>query len=98
MIQQSGGGECPRAYGPKVLTQIPIKSLLDHARRFQGRYSTLYPTLLKLTAMQFPQLCLVCEWMTEKREVGGKELEHRQVVRLSSKKVNPESALRGRGS
>ena len=65
------GDESPRAYSPKVLTQIPMKYLLDHARRFQGKYSTLYPTLLKLTAMQFPQLCLVCEWLTERREISG---------------------------
>ena len=95
-MQQSSGGEGPRAYGPKVLTQIPIKSLLDHARRFQSRYSTLYPTLLKLTAIQFPQLCLVCEWITEKREIGGGELEHCELLRISSKTMTPEAALKGK--
>ena len=65
-------GNMPHAYSPKVLTQIPMKYLLDHARLFQGQYFTLYPTLLKLTAGQFPQLCLVCEWMTEKRVISGK--------------------------
>ncbi len=74
VVHGGGGGrsqESPRAYSPKVLTQIPMKYLLDHARRYQGKYSTLYPALLRLTATQFPQLCLVCEWVTEKREIAG---------------------------
>ena len=65
------GGETPQSYSPKVLTQIPMRYLLDHAHRFQRKYSTLYPTLLKLTAIQFPQLCLVCEWLMEKRDISG---------------------------
>lgn len=109
LMHGAGGGsgrgqEVPRAYSPKVLTQIPMKYLLDHARRFQGRYATLYPTLLKLTAMQFPQLCLVCEWMTEKREIAAcdddalvKRLDipcdGRQQVLKVSKKITPQSAL-----
>ena len=72
-MQDTSGGRrgSPRAYGRNVLSQIPTKYLLDHARRFQHKYATLYPTLLKLTAMQFPQLCLVCEWITEKLDTTG---------------------------
>lgn len=66
------GDSAPCGYSPNVLTQIPVKYLLNHAHLYQGRYSTLYPTLLKLTATQFPQLCLVCEWVTEQRETSCK--------------------------
>lgn len=65
------GGSTPRAYGPLVMTQIPVKHLLTHSQLHHANYSTLYPTLLKLTATQFPQLCLVCEWLTEKKAITG---------------------------
>lgn len=67
------GQSTPRPYGHSVVTQIPLKRLSDHARRHPNNYSNLYPTLLKLMATQFPQLCLVCEWLTEKKAITGKE-------------------------
>jgi len=66
------GDSTPCGYSPNVLTKIPVKYLLNHAHSYQSRYRTLYPTLLKLTSMQFPQLCLVCEWVAEEEETLGK--------------------------
>ena len=66
------GQSTPRPYGHSVVTQIPLKRLSDHARRHPNNYSNLYPTMLKLMATQFPQLCLVCEWLTEKKAITGK--------------------------
>ena len=67
------GLSTPRPYGHSVVTQIPLKRLSDHARRHPNNYSNLYPTMLKLMATQFPQLCLVCEWLTEKKAITGKK-------------------------
>ena len=58
-------GSTPKAYSPNVLVQIPMKHLLQHVRQQQGDYATLYPSLLKLTATHFPQLCLVEDWLKE---------------------------------
>ena len=66
------GQSTPRPYGHSVVTQIPLKRLSDHARRHPNNYSNLYPTMLKLMATQFPQLCLVCEWLSEKKAITGK--------------------------
>ena len=75
------------------MTKIPMKYLLDYARRYQHKYATLYPTLLKLTAMQFPHLCLVCEWMTEKREeLCGKGAGVVRVSACSLLSLPPSSA------
>ena len=66
------GQSSPRPYGHLVVTQIPLKHLSDHTRRHLDNYFNLYPTMLKLMATQFPQLCLVCEWLTEKKAITGK--------------------------
>ena len=66
------GQSTPRPYGHSVVTQIPLKRLSDDARRHHHNYSNLYPTMLKLMATQFPPLCLVCEWLTEKKAITGK--------------------------
>ena len=58
-------GSAPKTYSPNVLVQIPMKHLLQHVRQHQGDYATLYPSLLKLTATHFPQLCLVEDWLKE---------------------------------
>ena len=72
IIVMHHGQSTPRPYGHSVVTQIPLKRLSDHARRHPNNYSNLYPTMLKLMATQFPQLCLVCEWLTEKKAITGK--------------------------
>ena len=66
------GQSTPRPYGHSVVTQIPLKRLSDHAQHHPNNYSNLYPTMLKLMATQFPQLCLVCEWLSEKKAITGK--------------------------
>ena len=58
-------GSLAKAYSPNVLVQIPMKHLLQYARQRQGDFATLYPSLLKLTATHFPQLCLVEDWLKE---------------------------------
>ena len=58
-------GSLTKAYSPNVLVQIPMKHLLQYARQRQGDFATLYPSLLKLTATHFPQLCLVEDWLKE---------------------------------
>ena len=66
----------PSAYSPAVLVQIPVKRLLQHAWQHQEAYSTLYPSLLRLTTTHLPQLCLVEDWLKEE-EIGKGELAWR---------------------
>ncbi len=71
MQSSSSASSVPaRAYGPNVLAQIPMMQLLRHASQRQEAYSTLYPSLLRLTVTHFPQLCLVENWLMEESDRG----------------------------
>ncbi|KAL5467653.1 hypothetical protein EMCRGX_G031914 [Ephydatia muelleri] len=89
LLAQSGN-TVSSPYGPSILAQIPMKQLLQYARQHQGTYSTLYPSFLRLTATHLPQLCLAEEWLREEGLNGGDQFT--PIIRLSSKKINPEFA------
>lgn len=54
-----------RDYSHSIYSQIPIKYLLQQARKSQEQYRDLYPPLLRLLVTYYPQLCLVEDWLCE---------------------------------
>ena len=42
-----------------ILSELPIKFLLQTAERDQDRFGGLYPQLLRLCSTHFPHLCMV---------------------------------------
>ena len=55
----------PSDYSPLLYSQIPMKYLLQRARKDQSNFRDLYPPLLRLLVTYFPQLCLVEDWIYE---------------------------------
>lgn len=57
--------KAPRQYSTHLYSTIPMKQLLLKARADEGDYGILYPPLLKLLTIYYPQLCLVEDWIVE---------------------------------
>ncbi|CAH1791964.1 unnamed protein product [Owenia fusiformis] len=52
-------------YSPSLLSQIPMKYLLQKAQRDQQQYAGLFSPILRLLASHYPQLCMVEDWLEE---------------------------------
>ena len=55
----------PADYSLALYSQIPIKYLLQQARKDQEHFRDLYPPLLRLLVTYYPHLCLVEDWIGE---------------------------------
>ncbi|XP_065566759.1 integrator complex subunit 2-like isoform X2 [Artemia franciscana] len=53
-----------KAYSRAFVLDLPIKYLVLVAEKNQHLYSGLFPTLLRLLTSQFPQLCIVEDWLS----------------------------------
>ena len=58
----------PQWLSPMLLSQIPIKHLLEQARSRRQEFRGLYAPLLQLINTHLPHLCLVDDWL-KKEEV-----------------------------
>lgn len=55
----------PQWLSPMLLSQIPIKHLLEQARSRRQEFKGLYAPLLQLINTHLPHLCLVDEWLKQ---------------------------------
>jgi len=55
----------PQWLSPMLLSQIPIKHLLEQARSRRQEFKGLYAPLLQLINTHLPHLCLVGEWLKQ---------------------------------
>lgn len=55
----------PQWLSPMLLSQIPIKHLLEQARRRRREFRGLYAPLLQLINTHLPHLCLVDDWLRQ---------------------------------
>ncbi|GLH03424.1 Integrator complex subunit 2 [Gryllus bimaculatus] len=61
----AAAGRVVKSYTPEFLSELPIRYLLQQARRDQQSYAGLFSPLLRLLATHFPHLCLVEDWLDE---------------------------------
>ncbi|KAG1673893.1 Integrator complex subunit 2 [Nymphon striatum] len=54
-----------KCYSDQLLSQLPIKYLLQQAQKEQQNYAGLFAPLLKLLASHYPHLCLPQGWIRE---------------------------------
>uniref|UniRef100_A0A336MQH9 CSON004873 protein n=1 Tax=Culicoides sonorensis TaxID=179676 RepID=A0A336MQH9_CULSO len=54
-----------KSYSIEFLSELPIKYLLQQAKKNQHNYSGLFSALLKLLVTHFPHLSLVDDWIDE---------------------------------
>ncbi len=71
VIHSKSNADLPGPYSSSVAAQIPLKHLLTYAQTHQGLYTSMYPSLLKIIATHFPQLCIVCEILRERKDELG---------------------------
>ncbi|XP_028396376.1 integrator complex subunit 2-like [Dendronephthya gigantea] len=76
----------PPDYSRSLYSQIPIKYLLQQARKSQEHYRDLYPPLLRLLVTYYPQLCLVEDWLCEE---DGAEKHTQESNILSTTNLTP---------
>ncbi|CAB4005916.1 Integrator complex subunit 2 [Paramuricea clavata] len=76
----------PQGYSHSLYSQIPIKYLLQQARKSQEHYRDLYPPLLRLLVTYYPQLCLVEDWLCEEdgAEIQSQETKHSSTTNLTT--------------
>ena len=55
----------PQWLSPLLLSQIPIKHLLEQARSRRQEFRGLYAPLLQLINTHLPHLCLVDDWLRQ---------------------------------
>lgn len=55
----------PRWLSPMLLSQIPVKHLLEQARSRRQDFRGLYAPLLQLINSHLPHLCLVDDWLRQ---------------------------------
>ena len=55
----------PQWLSPMLLSQIPIKHLLEQARSRRQEFRGLYAPLLQLINTHLPHLCLVDDWLRQ---------------------------------
>jgi len=63
----------PQWLSPMLLSQIPVKHLLEQARSRRQEFRGLYAPLLQLISAHLPHLCLVDDWLRQE-EVFNKRL------------------------
>lgn len=66
----AAAGRVVKSYSPEFLSELPIRYLLQQARRDQQSYAGLFSPLLRLLATHFPHLCLVDDWLDEEEGRG----------------------------
>ena len=71
----------PPTYSPHLLGSVPVKWLLQRARRRQSDYAVLYPSLVKLVVTHLPHVAMATSGLDESRTV---------LVLKSSDKFTPE--------
>ena len=55
----------PQWLSPMLLSQIPIKHLLEQVRSRRQEFQGLYAPLLQLINTHLPHLCLVDDWLRQ---------------------------------
>ena len=76
----------PPTYSPHVLGSMPVKWLLQQARRRQSDYAVLYPSLVKLVITHLPHIAMT---------TSGLEESYAMPVLKSSDKFTPQSVEQG---
>ena len=84
----------PQDYSHSLYSQIPIKYLLQQARKSQEHYRDLYPPLLRLLVTYYPQLCLVEDWLCE--EDDAVKVQTQQTKTLSSTNLTNSAIIQGK--
>lgn len=79
----------PRDYSQTLYSQIPIKYLLQQARKLQHNYRDLYPPLLCMLVTYYPQLCLVEDWLCEE------DTHDKQTAWNRARNLNFNEVIRG---
>ena len=59
----------PPTYSPHLLGSVPVKWLLQRARRRQSDYAVLYPSLVKLVVTHLPHVAMATSGLDESRTV-----------------------------
>ena len=59
----------PPTYSPHLLGSVPVKWLLQQARRRQSNYAVLYPSLVKLVVTHLPHVAMATSGLDESRTV-----------------------------
>ena len=52
-------------YSKELLSNLPIKFLLQTCERDQLSFGVIFPQLLKLCSTEYPHLCLVQDWLED---------------------------------
>lgn len=82
----------PPDHSRSLYSHIPIKYLLQQARKSQENYRDLYPPLLRLLVTYYPQLCLVEDWLCEE---DGTEKHTQELNILSTTNLTPLAVSQG---
>ena len=70
-----------------ILSELPIKFLLQTAERDQDRFGGLYPQLLRLCSTHFPHLCMVQDTlMSDSLEVSEDRIHCNHLSSTKGKK------------
>lgn len=64
----------PQWLSPMLLSQIPIKHLLEQARSRRQEFRGLYAPLLQLINTHLPHLCLVDDWLKQEEAFTAPDL------------------------
>lgn len=64
----------PQWLSPMLLSQIPIKHLLEQARSRRQEFRGLYAPLLQLINTHLPHLCLVDDWLRQEEVFTAPDL------------------------
>ncbi|KAF3841251.1 hypothetical protein F7725_007113 [Dissostichus mawsoni] len=59
----------PKSYSAALMDQIPIKYLVTQAQGLQQELGGLHSALLRLLATNYPNLCLVEDWVCEEEKL-----------------------------
>ncbi|XP_074643073.1 integrator complex subunit 2-like [Tubulanus polymorphus] len=54
-----------KSYSQRLMSQIPIKYLVQQAQKRQHQYASLFSPLIRLLSTHYPHLCLVEDWLDE---------------------------------
>ena len=76
-------------YSHDLLSELPIKFLLQTAERDQDRFGGIYPQLLRLCSTHFPHLCMVQDTlMSDSLDLSEDNIESISGQKLSTRAVS----------
>lgn len=82
-----------KCYSDELLSDLPIKYLLQQAQKEQHNYAGLFAPLLKLLATHYPHLCLPQGWIREIE--NDADSFPRLATKLSANRSSPQQLDHG---